>query len=108
MRKVSEILMLGRSLSVRLACVCQRPDVSAGFPFGSRLNYGVVVVVGAAIRSIYDMLLPKECIDQIGDRHFRVGEGVVLLQGSQLRFLKVPVIRDEQRMKELCIEALNR
>lgn len=107
MRKVSEILMLGRSLTVRLVCTCQRPDAVA-FPTGSRLNYGVIVVVGSAVKSIYDMLLPKECVEKIGDRQFKVGEGVVLLQGSQLRFLKVPVIQDEQWMKELCVEALNR
>jgi ABC-type multidrug transport system ATPase subunit len=37
MRKVSEILMLGRSLAVRIVISCQRPDASA-FPSGSRLN----------------------------------------------------------------------
>ena len=35
MRKVSEILMLGRSLGVRLVISCQRPDAAA-FPSGSR------------------------------------------------------------------------
>lgn len=29
MRKVSEILMLGRSLAVRIVISCQRPDASA-------------------------------------------------------------------------------
>jgi len=51
MNKVSEILLLGRSLSVRLLVSCQRPD-SLAFPAGSRLNYGVVVVLGAAVKSI--------------------------------------------------------
>ena len=51
MRKVSEILMLGRSLSIRLLISCQRPDASA-FPSGSRLNYGIIIIVGASIRSI--------------------------------------------------------
>lgn len=44
MRKVSEILMLGRSLGVRLVISCQRPDAAA-FPSGSRLNYGVILIV---------------------------------------------------------------
>lgn len=56
MNKVSEILLLGRSLSVRNIISCQRPDALA-FPAGSRLNYGVVMVLGAAVRSIYEMLL---------------------------------------------------
>lgn len=104
MGKVSEILLLGRSLSVRLVVACQRPDALA-FPAGSRLNYGVVVVLGAAIRSIYEMLLPDH-MEQVRGRQFERGEGVVLLQGSKLRFIKVPVVRDLERMKKSCMEAL--
>ena len=107
MRKVSELLMLGRSLNVRLVCSCQRPDAAA-FPTGSRLNYGVIIIVGAAIKSIYEMLIPKEYIEQIGNRQFKVGEGVVLLQGAKMHFIKVPIVKDEQRLKEICIEALSK
>ena len=107
MRKVSEILMLGRSLAVRLVISCQRPDASA-FPSGSRLNYGVIMILGAPIRSIYEMLIPKEYIDVIGERKFGVGEGIVLLQGSQLRFIKIPMVRDMDRMKQVCINALTK
>lgn len=107
MRKVSEILMLGRSLAVRLVISCQRPDAYA-FPSGSRLNYGIMIILGAPIRSIYEMLIPKEYIDEIGERHFGVGEGVVLLQGSQLRFVKVPMVRDVDNMKQICIAALTK
>ncbi len=107
MRKTSEILMLGRSLSVRLIISCQRAEAS-GFPSGSRLNFGVIIVVGAAIRSIYEMLIPKEYIDCISDRQFGVGEGVVLLQGSQLRFIKVPIVHDIEKMQQVCIDALTR
>lgn len=107
MRKVSEILMLGRSLAVRLVISCQRPDAAA-FPTGSRLNYGVIIVVGAPIRSIYEMLIPKEYIDKIGDRQFKTGEGIVLLQGSEMHYIKVPVIRDEKKLQEICLDALTR
>lgn len=104
MGKVSEILLLGRSLSVRLIVACQRPDALA-FPAGSRLNYGVVIVLGAAVRSIYEMLLPDH-MEQVKGRKFDRGEGVVLLQGSELRFIKVPMIRDEKRMRQICMEGL--
>lgn len=107
MRKVSEILMLGRSLAVRLVVSCQRPDAVV-FPTGSRLNYGVIIVVGAPIKSIYEMLIPKEYVECIGERQFKTGEGVVLLQGSQMHFIKVPVIRNIEKMQNICIEALNR
>lgn len=106
MNKVSEILMIGRSLAVRFFCSCQRPDASV-FPSGSRLNYGIVMVLGAPIRSIYEMLIPPEYIDRIGGRNFRTGEGVLLLQGSELHFIKVPMVRDVERMKELCVNALS-
>lgn len=106
MNKVSEILMLGRSLSVRFFTSCQRPDASA-FPSGSRLNYGIIIILGAPIRSIYEMLIPTEYIDKIGDREFRTGEGIVLLQGSELHFIKVPIVQNIDRMKELCIKALS-
>ena len=99
--------MLGRSLGVRLIVDCQRPDAVA-FPTGSRLNYGIIIIVGAAIRSIYEMLIPKEYIDRIGDRQFGVGEGIVLLQGSEMHFIKVPLMKDEEKIHQICIDALTR
>lgn len=104
MGKVSEILLLGRSLSIRIAISCQRPDALA-FPAGSRLNYGVVIVLGAAVRSIYEMLLPDH-MEQVKGRQFGRGEGIVLLQGSELRFIKVPMMRNEERMRQICMEGL--
>lgn len=104
MGKVSEILMLGRSPSVRLIISCQRPDALA-FPAGSRLNYGVVVVLGAVVRSTYEMLLPDH-MEQVKGRQFGRGEGVVLLQGSELHYIKVPMVKDVHRMEEICIRVL--
>lgn len=107
MHKVSEILMLGRSLAVRLVIACQRPDATA-FPTGSRLNFGVIIIVGASLESIYSMLMPKELIERVGNREFHTGEGVMLWQGSELKFIKVPIIRDEEKMKAICVEALTK
>lgn len=106
MRKVSEILMLGRSLNVRLVNCCQRPDAVA-FPTGSRLNYGIIIILGAPIKSIYEMLIPKEYIDLIGDRKFGIGEGVVLLQSSELHVIKIPMVRNIEKMQQICITALS-
>jgi len=106
MNKVSEILMLGRSHSIRLFTSCQRPEASA-FPSGSRLNYGIILILGAPIRSIYEMLIPTEYIDKIGDREFKTGEGIILLQGSVLRFIKVPILQNVNLMQEICIKALS-
>lgn len=105
MNKVSEILLLGRSLSVRLITTMQRPDAVA-FPSGSRLNYGVVVVLGAAIKSIYEMLLP-DFMEQVKGRAFGQGEGVVLLQGSQLHSIKVGTVQNSERLRQLCVKVLS-
>ena len=104
MGKVSEILMLGRSLSVRLVISCQRPDALA-FPAGSRLNYGVVVVLGAAVRSIYEMTMPDH-MEQVKGRQFGRGEGVALLHGSDLKFIKVGAVKNRRHMEEISIQAL--
>lgn len=105
MGMVSEILLLGRSLSVRLCMAIQRPDAIA-FPAGSRLNFGVVLVLGSSAKSIYQMLL-SDVKDELKGRTFKRGEGVVLFQGSELRYLKVPVVGNPKRMQELCIRALS-
>lgn len=105
MNHVGEALMLGRSLGpIRLVTSCQRPDALA-FPAGSRLNYGVVVVLGAAVRSIYEMLLPDH-MEQVKGRQFGRGEGVALFQGSELHFIKVSAVSNPHRMEEICIKAL--
>ncbi len=105
MNRVSEVLLMGRSMGVRLICSCQRPDAVA-FPVGSRLNYGVIVVLGAYIRSVYEMVMPDHR-QQVEGRQFGRGEGVALLQGSELRFIKIPAVSDYERMKQLCIQALS-
>lgn len=104
MAKVGEILMLGRSKAVRLLIACQRPDALA-FPAGSRLNYGVVIVLGSAAKSTYEMLLP-DFLDDVKGRRFSRGEGVVVMQGAELHFLKVPEIRDMERVRGICKKAL--
>ena len=105
MNQVSEILLMGRSKSVRLIVSCQRPDAVA-FPVGSRLNYGVVVILGAAVRSIYEMLMPDH-MDRVKGREFGQGEGTVLLQGSQLHFIKVPTVKSMEDVQATCRSALS-
>lgn len=106
MNQVSEILLLGRSKGIRLICTCQRPD-SIVFPVGSRLNYGVVIVLGAPVKSTYEMLLPSsEYIEKVESRKFTRGEGVLLLQGVEQHVIKVPTILNKDMMHELCKKGL--
>lgn len=104
--KMSELLMLSRSMNIRIVTTCQRPDASV-FPNGARMNCAINMILGSADRTTYEMLMP-EYIDQIKGRTFGIGEGVVLLHGSVLRFIKIPTVRDEARMKAICVEALSK
>lgn len=105
MNDVSEILLMGRSKSVRFVCSCQRPDAIA-FPVGSRLNYGIVIILGVG-KSIYEMLM-SDHLDQIKKKEFKRGEGAVLLQGADLHFIKIGQVNDMERMKKICVEALSK
>jgi len=108
MRKVSEILMMGRSMCVRLIVSCQRADAIV-FPQGARLNYGVVVILGAFNKSIYEMLM-SDHIDKVKQRikqsDFGRGFGSCLLQGSELHFIKVGEVANMEKMKGVCRSAL--
>lgn len=105
MNKVSEILLMGRSKGIRIICSCQRPDMVA-FPVGSRLNYGIVIILGVG-KSIYEMLMPDH-LEQIKNKVFKRGEGAVLLQSSELHFIKIGQVNDIESMKKICIEALSK
>lgn len=105
MSKIAEILLMGRSMDIRIITTCQRPDAVI-FPLGSRSNYGIIICLGAPLKSTYEMLLPSpEYFDEIGDRKFSQGEGIMLVQNSELRFIKIPQI-DMDKVKELCIKGL--
>lgn len=107
MGQVSEVLLLGRSKGVRLICTCQRPDANV-FPQGSRLNYGVIVILGAPLKSILEMLLPSsEYIDMTEGRTFKQGEGILLLQSTEMTFIKVPTIRNMDALKTVCMKGLS-
>lgn len=105
MNKVGEILLLGRSVFVRICTCCQRPDMAV-YSFGSRINYGVIIVLGNG-KSIHEMLLPDH-LDEVKKKEFNRGEGVVLLQGFDLHFIKIGQVNDMERMKRICVEALSR
>lgn len=105
MSRASELLMLGRSLGpIRLVISSQRPDAAA-LPAMGRLNAGAIIILGGAVRSIYEMLIP-DFLEEVKGRRFGRGEGVVVFQGSELRFIKVGVVNNPQRMEEISIKAL--
>ena len=107
MNKVSEILLMGRSVGVRLITSMQRAD-SMAFVAGAKLNYGNIVILGGSVKSINEMLIPDH-IGKVEGVQFGRGEGIILMQNSILKFVKCPTINEKSMKKihKLCIKALS-
>ena len=104
MKQVSEILMMGISLNVRIIVTCQTAYAEV-FKLGARLNFGVIVILGAFVKSSYDMLMTDH-VEQIKGRKFGQGEGSILLHGGELHFIKIGQVADMERLERLCCGAL--
>lgn len=93
---VSEILMLGRGTGkgFGLWTVCQRAD-SSWFPSGARQNYMISLCLGRISKEQKSMLFPGEA-ENIPDRIYKPGEGVLLADGQDLQIVKFPLVEDTE------------
>ena len=105
---IAELLMLGRSMNIKVWIGCQRPDASV-FNSGARLNFHAVLVLGngGESNSLYEMVIPKEHIPKVLKQNFKTGEGVVVFDNKDLQFIKVPKVIDINAVNEECIKALS-
>ena len=87
---VSEILMLGRGIGFGVWIVTQRADASL-FSGGSRDNFMVLLALGRLSREQKGMLFSGE---ELPDRVYQPGEGVILLDGREVEEVKIPWITD--------------
>lgn len=87
---VSEILMLGRGIGFGVWIVTQRADASL-FSGGSRDNFMVLLALGRLSREQKGMLFSGE---ELPDRVYQPGEGVILLDGREVKEVKIPWITD--------------
>lgn len=87
---VSEILMLGRGIGYGVWIVTQRADASL-FAGGSRDNFMVLLALGRLSREQKGMLFSGE---ELPDRVYQPGEGVILLDGREVEEVKLPWITD--------------
>lgn len=87
---ISEILMLGRGIKFGVCLVTQRADANL-FSNGSRDNFMVVVGLGRMSKEQKSMLFAGE---EIPDRIFHKGEGIILSDGHPLRLIKFPLLSD--------------
>ena len=105
MEKLSEVILMGRSKMVFIALVSQKL-FSEYLKGGARDSIGYVFIIGGTNAVTVDMMM-KEFKDEILNKRFRVGEGVVMTQGAEIKFFKVPLIKNERKMKELWVKALS-
>ena len=89
---VSEVLMLGRGIHFGIWTVCQRASASI-FPEGSRDNYMVSLCLGRISKEQKGMLFPGEG-ENIPDRIYTPGEGILLADGRDLQTVKFPLVED--------------
>ena len=87
---VAEILMLGRGISYGIWIVTQRAD-STLFANGARDNFMVVLGLGRMSKEQKGMVFSGE---DIPDKIYRQGEGILLADGHPLQEVAYPRIRN--------------
>ena len=93
MNAVSEILMLGRGLHYGIWIVTQRAD-AALFANGSRDIFMCILALGRLSKEQKNMLFSGE---ELPERSYQQGEGVILLDGrevEEVRFRGLRMFRD--------------
>lgn len=87
---VSEILMLGRSMEYGIWLICQRPSANI-FENGCRDNMMIIANFGRMSREQRSILFSGE---EIPDRIYKPGEGLLLADGHPLYEICMPRIRN--------------
>lgn len=100
---ISEILMLGRGIQFSCWIITQRAD-STLFSNGARDNFMIIIGLGRMSREQKGMVFSGE---DIPDRIYRQGEGLILADGSPLREIKYPYISDIDDWKKHILQILN-
>lgn len=87
---IAEILMLGRGIQYGVWIVTQRADASL-FANGARDNFMISLGLGRMSREQRGMLFTGE---ELPDRIYRPGEGILLADGHELKEVVFPRIRN--------------
>ena len=85
---IAEVLMLGRGLNYGVWIVTQRADASL-FSNGARDNFMVIIGLGRMSREQKGMIFAGE---DIPDKIFKKGEGMLLADGHEILEVKYPRI----------------
>ena len=87
---ISELLCLGRGIQFYTWIVTQRADNSL-FANGARDNFMVVIGLGRLSKEQKSMLFSGE---ELPERIYKKGEGIILADGHALQEVKFPLIKD--------------
>lgn len=101
---VAEILMLGRGISCGIWLLTQRAD-STLFSNGARDNFMVIIGLGRMSKEQKGMVFPGQ---EIPDRIFSAGEGMLLADGKEIISVKYPIIQDISDWKRHILSILQR
>lgn len=101
---ISEILMLGRGIRWGVWVVTQRADSSL-FNNGARDNFMVIIGLGRISKEQKGMIFTGE---DIPDRIYKKGEGVLLADGHELEEVKYPKINNVMEWKRNILKSIRK
>ena len=109
--KISNILMLGRSRHCFVWCIQQRMSASL-FPtgIGAIDNFQICIGLGRlSVESRKSLFAGEHLEDKEFEElyHPKTGQGLILIDGQELKALQIPYISDKGKLKALLVRLAN-
>lgn len=106
--KISNILMLGRSRHCYIWCIQQRISASL-FPagIGAIDNFQICIGLGRLSVESRKSLFAGEHLEDTEfeeQYHPKTGQGLILIDGQELRPIQIPYISDKEKLKALLVK----
>lgn len=109
--KISNILMLGRSRHCFVWCIQQRITASL-FPagIGAIDNFQICIGLGRlSVESRKSLFAGEHLEDTEFEQqyHPKTGQGLILIDGQELKAIQIPYISDKEKLKALLVKLAN-
>ena len=109
--KISNILMLGRSRHCFVWCIQQRISASL-FPagIGAIDNFQICIGLGRLSVESRKSLFAGEHLEDTEfeeQYHPKTGQGLILIDGQELKPIQIPYISDKEKLKALLVKLAN-